>query len=182
MSMNSLPESLSGYFLLASPSLMDPHFRRTILLLSHHSKKDGAVGIVLNRPLNLRVRDIASEELAPHLREIPLFYGGPVGADQPVLIGLRWQEKAGIEMRNFLSGKDPVPTEWLSGLRMFVGHAGWSPGQLESEIEQQSWIILPPAREFLDSENPDSLWKHLLSEMDPMLKLLSDCPDDPSRN
>jgi putative transcriptional regulator len=166
------------------PSLLDPHFRRTVLYLSHHSKKDGAVGLVINRPLHLTVQEIADLEQGSPLSRVPLFYGGPVGADQPVLAGLRWREDGTVDLRNFAGSEvaEDIPGDWHPALRLFVGHSGWSPGQLEKEIEQKAWLVLRPIREVIEHPEPEQTWRFILRHMDPMLKLLAEAPENPGLN
>lgn len=170
--------------LVATPALVDPHFRRTVLLLSHHSREDGALGLVLNRPLHLTIGEMAQQKAADHLANVPLFYGGPVAADQPALVGVRWDEEGAIDLKNFASARDAdeIPPAWRPNLRLFVGHSGWSPGQLESEIEHKSWLVIRPFPQLTEAEPSEELWRKILRGMDPMLKLLADAPEDPSLN
>jgi putative transcriptional regulator len=181
---SDIPESLGGLLLVAMPSLLDPHFRRTVLYLSHHSKKDGAVGLVINRPLHLTVQEIADLEQGSPLSRVPLFYGGPVGADQPVLAGLRWREDGTVDLRNFAGSEvaEDIPGDWHPALRLFIGHSGWSPGQLEKEIEQKAWLVLRPIREVIEHPEPEQTWRFILRHMDPMLKLLAEAPENPGLN
>lgn len=182
MSEQSMPDSLAGFLLFASPALLDPHFRKTVLYLTHHTEKDGAMGFVLNRPLDLTFGEVASGQTHGSISSMPVFYGGPVAADQPLLLGMRWIEDGGIELRNFETLPETVPSGWESRLRFVVGHAGWSPGQLEGEIEQQSWIVIPPRKEVIEASELGNVWKDTLRELDPMLKLLADAPDHPEWN
>ncbi len=184
--MNASPElgqSMTGSILVATPALLDPNFRRTILLLSHHTREEGAVGIVLNRPMGMTFGEITSgEKVVPELEGVPMFYGGPVGALQPVLIGLRWEE-SGLNFHNFSGGNTrEIPPEWKDALRIVVGHSGWTAGQLESEIEQKSWFVLPPSRDLIEMNPPELAWRSLLRRMNPMLKLLAEAPEDPFLN
>jgi putative transcriptional regulator len=176
--------SLSGLLLVASPALRDPHFRKTILLCSHHNAKDGAFGLVLNRPLNLTLREMTTNPVDNFLGNIPLFYGGPVGAENPVLAGVRLNENGEPELRDFshITNSAEIPDDWKARLRLYVGHSGWSPGQLENEIRQNTWIIIKPAEEILSHPEPVGAWRLVLRNMDPMLKLLAEAPENPILN
>jgi putative transcriptional regulator len=176
--------SLSGLLLVASPALTDPHFFRTILLCSHHSSKDGALGLVLNRPLHLTLREMTAAPVDDFLAGIPLYYGGPVDAENPVLAGVRIGNSGGAELRDFsyATSAAEIPDDWKSRLRLFVGHSGWSPGQLENEIQHHSWIIIRPADEILTHPRPEQTWRMVLRGMDPMLKLLAEAPENPLLN
>ena len=176
------PANLSGHLLVATPALQDPFFRRTILLLSHHSPQDGALGLVLNRPLKLDLGELAPE--AGPLKDVPLFYGGPVQADQPVLAGLRWGPHDQVDLQSFgdVDTSAHIPPEWQPHLRLFVGHSGWSPGQLEGEIEQKSWFVLRPVREIIEHPHPAETWRFLLRHMNPLMKLLAEAPENPDWN
>jgi len=168
-------ENLTGSLLVAHPCLRDPNFRRTIVFLSQHSSAEGATGFVLNRPLR--------ESLEDGLR-VPVFFGGPVCTDQSLLASLQWRENPTIvAFRAFLEpcGKSSRQG-WERGLRIFEGCSGWSPGQLEHEIEGNTWIVIPPARDLIEMTNPCAAWQNIMRNSGPLLHLLSEAPDDPGKN
>ena len=172
-------EDLTGSVLIAHPTLRDPRFRRTVLFLSHHSEEEGAVGFVLNRPLDQTASEI------PGIPEVPMYYGGPVEADHILLACLQWRDDPTVvAFRAFVGriGEERIDDEWKPGLRAFAGYAGWSSGQLESEIEQQSWIVMPPTREIVQMPSPQTIWKKIMQQSGPMLHFLSEVPDHPERN
>ena len=68
------------------------------------------------------------------------------------------------------------------GLRAFVGYAGWSRGQLEGEIGQKAWLVLPPARELVEMREPENAWQRVMRSSGPLMKLLAEAPDDPEKN
>ena len=171
--------NLTGSILVAHPSLRDPHFRRTILFLSHHSEEEGATGMVLNRPLDQKLSQI------PGLPDIPVFYGGPVEPQHLLLASLQWRDNPTIvAFRAFVgrTGEEVIDEEWLPGLRAFAGYAGWSKGQLEGEIEEKAWIVIPPSRETIALPCDVQIWKALMRQSGPLLHLLSEAPDHPERN
>ena len=178
--------NLTGSLLVAHPALVDPNFRRTILFLSQHSAEDGAVGLVLNRPLHKTFGEAAVGEAHGVLDRVELFYGGPVAGDQLTLASLLWvNNPEAVAFHSYMgSGVADITIDphWRPGLRGFLGYAGWSSGQLESEIAQNAWIVLPPSREFIEMEDPENAWRNVMRNSGPMMKLLAEAPDDPELN
>ena len=175
----SSDNNLTGSILVSHPSLREPQFRRTVLFLSHHSGEEGATGFVLNRPLDQTLSQI------PGVPEIPLFYGGPVEADRILLASLQWRDHPTVvAFRAFVgrTGEEKIDDEWLPGLRAFAGYAGWSRGQLEGEIAEHAWIVIPPSREIIEMNPPNDVWKAIMKNSGPLLHLLSEAPDHPERN
>jgi putative transcriptional regulator len=171
--------------LIATPALKSPQFRKTILFLSYHSPKDGALGFVLNRPLQKTVGEMFFSNSAEVFASIPLFYGGPVSPDAVCVASIKWiDQPQAVKFQPFFNLSEPIdlPPERLQGLRAFAGHSGWYGGQLEGEIARKSWFVLPPNRNLIDMPNPASAWKDALCKMNPILKLLVEIPDDPSLN
>ncbi|MEI8293692.1 MAG: YqgE/AlgH family protein, partial [bacterium] len=71
---------------------------------------------------------------------------------------------------------------WQKGLRIFVGYSGWSPGQLEQEISENAWLVIPPARELIEMPDPHTAWQKIMRNSGPLLHLLSEAPDNPELN
>jgi len=168
-------ENLTGSLLVSHPGLRDPNFRRTIVFLSQHSLEEGATGFVLNRPI---------DTVLPGEPGIPVFYGGPVDAGSLLLTSLQWRENpALVAFRAFAGGaEDGSRSGWEDGLRVFAGYSGWSPGQLENELSQNTWLVVAPTRDLIEMKNPESAWKTIMRSAGPLLHLLSEAPDDPARN
>lgn len=183
-------ESLRGQLLVAGPALVDPSFRRTVVLVGEHGE-DGAMGVVLNRPSPVSVAD-AVEQLAelPGLdgREDPVFVGGPVQPQAIVVLGdFEQPELAGALVFGtvgFLPGEieDPAEVGTLTRARVFAGYAGWSPGQLEEELEEGSWIVEPARPEDVFTARPEELWSAVLRRKGGPFRVLSTMPPDPSLN
>ncbi|PTX95199.1 YqgE/AlgH family protein [Spartobacteria bacterium LR76] len=180
----SAPANLTGSLLIAHPSLTDPNFRRTILFLSHHSAEDGAVGLVLNRPLRKTLGEIAASKVPFALQQAETFYGGPVAMDQVTVANIEWQENPSSVVFHSYTGLEEIEigNGWLPSLRVFLGYAGWTAGQLEGEIEQKAWIIMPPTRDLIEMASPDDAWRGIMRASSPSLKLLSEAPDHPEWN
>jgi len=180
----AIPNSLAGQLLLAHPALRDPNFRRSVILLSVHNP-DGAMGVVLNRPLDKQLGEINAEFAAGPLAGVPLYCGGPVSPDQLIIVSWQWLALENAFQLHF--GLDPenaaaqVGTPGLT-FRAFLGYSGWSKGQLENEMKHDTWF--PQVVEGGELENKDgtALWRSLVSAIAPELKLLANEPDDPAMN
>ncbi len=162
--------------------MLDPNFRRAVLFLSAHSPADGAVGIILNRPLEKRVSDLVTEEAPDGLEDVPVFFGGPVQQDRLMFAALEWE--GGLKIKhsvNVLEANERADSE-PGSVRAFVGHAGWSAGQLEAEMKQNSWVLQPPRKSALAPEKLPRLWFDIMNGLGPWFKMLAAAPDDPSRN
>jgi putative transcriptional regulator len=179
-------KSLQGQLLLASRRLLDPNFSRTVVLLVQHGE-DGALGLVLNRPLDVTVKEACEDAVeSPCLVEDVLYQGGPCQA--PQLMALHTYSEAGeIEIIPGLffsqrsDGLEQLLTRSETTAKFFVGYSGWSPGQLEKEMQTGSWLQMPATEELVFDES--SLWSRLVTQItlggkvDPRL-----IPEDPSVN
>ncbi len=177
-------KELTGSLLLAHPMLRDPSFRRTVILLSSHSS-EGAMGVVLNRPLGRTLGSLNSSFALGPLVDVPVFAGGPVQKDQVILCA--WQIQSEGEGFRLFFGIDLEKAEHLRmiegmQLRAFLGYSGWSAGQLEGELDQESWVVAPIGANLLELDADERLWKGLLSSLDPEWRILADEPEDPSVN
>ncbi len=176
--------ALAGSLLLAHPSLQDPNFRRSVILLSSHDE-NGAMGVVLNRPLGKRLADLTAEFALSPLGAVPLFQGGPVETEQVLLCG--WRPQADGSGFQLMFGIDPQKAMELQGepdvqLRAFLGYSGWSGGQLENELQHNTWVVSPLVGNLLDGTQNDALWKDILGGLGHEWRLLAEEPEDPSLN
>lgn len=180
----SLP-SFEGTLLLASPALNDPNFARTVLLLVAHDRDEGAMGYILNRPLGKTVHEVLhendEEDVGP-LGTVPIYIGGPLGMSKLSFASIQWQpKKKQFKMQTQLSTEQALSHFWKGyEIRAYIGYSGWSEGQLESELEMQTWIQIPPVKAALSTD--ESLWSKILSEMGPYYRLVSMMPRDLSLN
>ncbi|MFH1766374.1 MAG: YqgE/AlgH family protein [Gemmatimonadota bacterium] len=179
-------ESLRGQLLISSGGLHDPNFRHTVVLVGEHNA-DGALGVVLNRALNITV-----EQAIPPLSDLVppeelLFLGGPVQTDGAVL--LAELEHPGLldilafGSVGFLVGEvsaDIRPS--ILRARVFVGYSGWGPGQLEAEMVANTWITEPAQEEDVFTDAPDLLWSRVLERKGPEYRRMSRMPYHPSMN
>ncbi|NJD20446.1 MAG: hypothetical protein FIA95_14340 [Gemmatimonadetes bacterium] len=179
-------ESLRGRLLISSGNLFDPNFRHTVVLVGEHNEQ-GALGVVLNRPLDVTVAEAVPVLGALVEPEELLFQGGPVQPSSPVLLAeLAHPELADVLVFGtigFLVGE--VPEDVRPGIvraRVFAGYSGWGPGQLEREMEQGAWILEPAQQEDVFTDAPDLLWSRVLQRKGPEYQRLSRMPYDPSMN
>ncbi len=186
MNASRIAESnLVGSLLLAHPGLEDPNFRRAVILLSAHSGDEGAMGVILNRPLNQTLGEYDGSLVYSDLANVPLYEGGPVQAGQMILSAWSWSEEKkifrlffGIDAEKAKELRDDQNME----LRAFLGYSGWGKSQLEGELAQNTWVLANINSDVLHGLEDDDLWRTILSEVSLEMKLLADFPDDPSRN
>lgn len=168
--------------MLAHPSMRDPNFRHCVVLMSVHNA-EGAMGVVLNRPVFKRLGEFNGEFALGPLAEVPLFTGGPVQKDQLVLVA--WQATAegfrlhfGIEPEKAIQ----MVTEPGTFVRAFLGYSGWSAGQLENEMKHHTWVVAEVPEDLLVHEQTDVLWRTVLGRAGAEWRLLAQEPDEPERN
>lgn len=177
-------QSVAGSLLLAHPALREGTFRHTVILMSSHDK-EGALGVVLNRPLGRRLGELNGEFALGPLAHLPVFNGGPVVDDSGAqLILAAWEIRPDGFRLHF--GIEPAKASQLLGegmhVRAFVGYAGWSGGQLENELKRHTWVVSAIPEDLIDQAQDDSLWRNLLGSMGDEWRLLADEPDDPALN
>lgn len=176
--------SLVGQLLLAHPRMQDDNFRKSVILLSAHDPK-GALGVVLNHPIGKTLGELSDNFADGPLAKIEVFNGGPVEKHQLLLCAWRKQEEgAGFQL---MFGIDPAKAIELQAndgvhLRAFAGYSGWSAGQLENELKQDTWIVTPLIPNVLELQQDNTLWGALLGSVGPEWKLFADEPEDPSVN
>lgn len=178
------PESLAGQLLLANPAMRDPNFKRTVILMSVHND-DGALGVVLNRPLDKQLGELNTEFALGPLAGVPLYCGGPVNPEQLIIVSWQWLTAESAFQLHF--GLDPDAAAVMIGtpgvtFRAFLGYSGWSAGQLENEMKHDTWIATPVEGGQLEKRDGTALWRSILGAIDPDFKLLANEPDDPTAN
>jgi putative transcriptional regulator len=180
-------ESLRGSLLVAGPALVDPNFARSVVLIADHDE-EGALGVILNRPLPVAVRDAAPPLSALVDDDASLFQGGPVQPQAAVVLAeFERLEDAGFiafDSIGFLTGEvEEEVAGRLRRARVFAGYAGWGPGQLEGEMEEEGgWIAEPALPSDPFTEEPESLWSSVLRRKGGQYAMLATMPRDPSMN
>jgi putative transcriptional regulator len=194
------PDRLTGQLLVASPRLADPNFTRRVLLVLDHGPH-GALGVVIDRPGGVAVGELLPQwhELATPPAEI--FTGGPVARNALIgLVRLKARETsvdAGdpglVGWRTLVEADKPVGTVDLAadpagmagaieGARLFSGYAGWESDQLEAEIDEGSWYVMPAEARDPISADPEGLWRRILKRQGGALAVVSGFPEDPALN
>lgn len=178
------PPNFTGQLLVAHPSMLDPNFRRSVLLISAHDATEGAMGVIINRPLDKPISELIGDSTPEALADVPVFLGGPVQADQLMFAAFDWEGMDSLRLNAQIDLEKlshSAPNE-SGSLRAFVGYAGWTAGQLENELRQNAWVLQKPRREALAPERLPGLWFEIMRSLGPWYKLLSAAPDDPSLN
>jgi len=183
--------------LIASPKLMDPNFRQSVVLIVQHSAQ-GALGVVLNRPLELTIRQAAEQVLGtPCAADGPLHHGGPCESMLAVVHSLAADDDDELDDEDdqqvlpglFFTTDRPrierllqIPDLGDRNAKFFVGYAGWGPQQLEGEMETGSWLTAPATAAHIFS-SPEALWGRLNTEIN-LRKYVhpSRIPPDPRTN
>ncbi len=175
--------SLAGSLLVAHPSMLDPNFRRTVLFISEHDPNEGALGMIINRPLDRQVADLVTDTPPPGLAGVPVFLGGPVGKNQLMFAAFEWQKGHGFKLsHNVVLGHGSIAAGEKNLICAFVGYAGWGAGQLESEVKQKAWLLQKANPSLLKFDRLPNLWFDIMASLGPWYKMLAAAPDDPSLN
>jgi putative transcriptional regulator len=180
-------DSLRGQLLVALPSLVDPSFRRTVVLVGEHGE-EGAMGVVLNRPSDVTVAD-AVPPLAELVDPIALVHvGGPVQQQAIVVLGeFDDPSRAAVIVVGsvgFLPGEvdEAAVLGGLGRVRVFAGYAGWGSGQLEQELAESAWIVVPAEQDDVFADDPAGLWSSVLRRRGGPYAVLAQMPSDPRVN
>ncbi len=180
-------ESLRGQLLIAGATLPDPNFSRAVVLVCAHTG-EGALGLVLNRPGELLIGDVAPDLATVTGDRATIDTGGPVQPgglivlaefDDPALAGVPVIGAIG------LVGEGTDLDELADGTRrarVFAGHAGWGPGQLDAELEREDWFVAPAGIEDVFDPDADELWRRVLARMGGHYALVARMPVDPTVN
>lgn len=177
----------SGKLLIAQPFMSDGVFSRTVVYLCEYGE-DGALGFVLNNPTDIHLGDVLPELYSS---DMILSQGGPVQLDTLHIIhrlpgsfggaevnkGVYWGGSLEA-LQEFINGK-PVDTD---ALRLFVGYSGWSPGQLENELKEGSWLIGEASSHIIFDTAPEDTWRQAIFSLGKEYRFLAGMPVDPNLN
>lgn len=187
-SLKNRHEPAPGMLLVANPFLPDGNFKRAVVLLTEHNE-GGSVGFVINKPVDLTFTDIVPEF---PIDEVDLGYGGPVQLDtlhflhkrpdlfsdcSPIFAEVCWGG-------DFDELRTRMDTRELStyDVRFFVGYAGWAPDQLDQEIEDESWLVVPATEDLVFEDSPEKLWRKVLKSLGGRYAVMAGFPVDPRMN
>lgn len=180
-------DTLRGRLLVATPAIESGPFLRSVVFLLDHDV-DGALGVIVNRPLDSEVDDVLPDWAGLVNAPVCLFDGGPVAMDSALALGViadvaprGWRQMSGRVGLVDLEG--PLPGEGeFTGLRVFAGYAGWGADQLEAELEEGAWLVVDALDADLISPQPETLWREVLRRQDNDVRFWTTFPDDPSAN
>lgn len=178
---------LRGKLLVAHPKLAERAFSRTVVLVGAHDE-GGSLGLILNRPTQLTAAEIASP-----ITVLPsdgrIFEGGPVEPDGLVVLAdflpsiddyLEIDGTLGLVRSD--SGPPSEVALHIDRCRIYAGHAGWSPGQLEAELADQAWLVTPREPGDIFGDEPETLWLRVLERLGGSFAQLAHPPEDPRQN
>ena len=193
-----MPDDLApGTLLVAPPTLGDPNFRRSVVLLCEHSEIEGSFGLSLGRPLEQEltlsdVLDLGAPATRLRGEDFPLALGGPVQPEtlhylhrhpeavpdaQQVAEGVWWGGDFEDVKQLLADGEADAES-----LRFFLGYAGWGPSQLRAEMDQGGWILASADPEIVFPESLEAFWRQIMRRMGGEYALLSNFPDNPRMN
>jgi len=176
-----------GRILISEPLLNDSYFKRSVVLLTEHTE-NGSVGFVLNKPVDLQITDVV-RDFPPF--DTQLYVGGPVGKDTIHYIhtlGELIPNSVHVKENIYWGGDfDSIKESIREGLidpsqiRFFLGYSGWSPKQLEGEIENNAWLISEVESSRIMSPD-NNMWKGILNELGNRYKIWTNVPENPALN
>jgi putative transcriptional regulator len=183
-------DSLAGKLLIASLRITEPTFFRTVVLMCAHDE-NGALGVVINRPLKTEPVTKHLPKFDPFTRDPHVvFSGGPVESSAALALA-RWKPVLDMPTPNLVVGRAGLldlskPLEEIAdGLeetRVFAGYAGWTGGQLENELKEESWFVVDATEEDAFTRRPESLWRDVLRRQTGKLAMFAWAPKDPAVN
>jgi putative transcriptional regulator len=186
--MPGVDQFLKGQLLLDSGQLRGSFFQRTVVLICQHDA-EGAFGLVLNRSTPTKVGETIVADLPDSLKACPLFLGGPV---EPTALSYLHSDAfipdanvlPNLSLGHSLDALVEIGESFSPDrkIRIFAGYAGWSPGQLEKEMQRNAWLTHPASLELVFDTPPEHLWSKILRQKGWKYRLLSEMPEDPSLN
>ncbi len=181
---------LKGRLLVATPTVGDPNFAGTVVLMLEHSDEEGAMGVVLNRPSDIHVAEHLPGWTDVVVEPPVVFLGGPVNPNTAMCVARvdaqmvdgGWSPVVGRVGTVDLSLDPAHAAPGVAEVRIFAGYAGWAPRQLEEEIEDGGWFVVDADPSDALSPVPDDLWRDVLRRQPGTVSLFADYPPDPSMN
>jgi putative transcriptional regulator len=160
-----------GKFLVADRRIMDPRFSRAVILLVSYSP-NGAMGLTINHPTNVELSSVLPEIKGARGRKDTLYFGGPVGMDEMFLLirtGGQPEESLHVFGNVYMSMSRKILERMVEkerggeNLRIYVGYAGWAPGQLEREVSKGDWHVLDADARTIFDKKPAGIWPELIN-------------------
>lgn len=178
-----------GNLLIAEPYMLDPNFKRSVVLMTFNVEEEGSFGFILNKPTDKKLNDFLETSVEV---DMPLFFGGPIQLDAihylhraghlledsvEVAKGLYWGgnfDQLRVLMREQLIKE--------SDIRFFIGFSSWEASQLNDELAEGSWIVSSYDENYLFNTKSEQLWAKVLSDMGAHYSVMADIPDEPTFN
>lgn len=177
----------AGRILISQPTLIDNIFTNSVILLAEHDA-DGSFGVILNKPSDINLSTLTDQQYA---FDPLVYFGGPVKVDSLFFIHTRSDIPGSHELQNglFWGGDTEVVRTLLEvklitseEIKFFIGYSGWSPGQLQAEMEQNSWLVLEENAFDVMKENVEKLWRKTLLSMGEEYAPWVNFPENPNLN
>lgn len=178
----------TGKLIVAEPFSLEPHFKRSVVLLCNHDA-EGSFGYIINKMLDMKLNEVMAD--FPEFNA-PLFYGGPVQTDSlhflhnvgdllvgskrissGVYIGGDWEQLKVLVEAKLIEPKH---------IRFFVGYSGWGEGQLKDEMKEGSWIMGDMHANYLFNAQPNTLWRTVLQHKGEAYSVIADMLDENNLN
>ncbi len=173
-----------GTILVAEPFMLDPNFRRAVVILCDHTPDEGTVGFILNKPIQMNVNELIAD--FPEF-DATVHYGGPVATDtihyihrngeivdDSIQIGDGMYWGGSFEKLKFLIESNLIKP---NDIRFYIGYSGWSPGQLDDEMEIGSWVTNDSHPNYVFKSKHDELWSQTLINKGNTFSVISQMPD-----
>jgi len=178
-----------GQLLLSEPFMFDENFKRTVVLVCSHDDENGTVGLIINKPINIRLNDVIDD--FPEFKG-KIYLGGPVGTDSiQFLHTLGSVMEGSIKLTDNLywgGNFEQLKTMITEGhvkvedVRFFLGYSGWSPGQLTQEMQDNSWIVAQANTNYIFKGDINTLWRDVMNDMGGLYRTMASYPENPMLN
>lgn len=189
-----------GAYLVASPMLMDPNFRRTVVMICEHGDA-GSLGLVLNRPTSVTISEVVPDmaHVEEAAKRAAVYSGGPVESNRLMVLRLGEADLpdaalplealqeicAGVSLVADISGalhRIRSAGAGVAPYRFFLGYAGWGRGQLRDEMKEGAWLVRPPDARLLFESEPKRAWHSAMLQLGGVYRLYAQMPHDPTVN
>ncbi len=180
----------AGSILLSEPFMYDENFRRTVILVCKHHSIEGTTGVILNKPVQLDLEDLL--ENFPKGFNGRLYLGGPVGTDIIQIVHTMGDKIGGSHKLcegvywggDFNQLKKLIRQGEITSqhVRFFIGYSGWDAQQLRDELKDNSWVIAAAQHKYVFNDDPDTLWRHIMSDMGGIYRTMAAYPENPNLN
>ncbi len=179
----------TGTLLLAAPFLNDDYFARASVLICKHDMEEGTFGFTLNKKLKTTLDEIVEDMAGYHL---PIYFGGPVSVDTLHYVHQYPQyfdDAVAITKNIYWGGNFEIVKALIknnsidpSKIKFFLGYSGWSQGQLENELKEDSWIVSQADEYSCFNDNAKEAWSNGMQQLGGKYKIMANYPIDPKLN